>query len=133
MTNDTEQHDNEFAKFKEEVLDQGPESCLPKNLAHFWLGKLSTQANILLKDGTPPGNTRYTELLAALIQILFHKNTNRSEHAIEVALTELFEHCQNYAIELSLEEVYRKTEMKYNAATLDTILTNRDVNIWQDE
>lgn len=124
-----EKNEGTLSNFKEEVLDQGAESCLPKNLSHYWLNRLSAQAAAMLEDGSSPTDQKCSEIIAALICILFYKNGH--SESLEVCMDELFEYCKNYAIELSLEEAYRKTEIKYEAATLDTILTLRDVKVWK--
>lgn len=123
MTSDN----TDLTRFKKEVLYYGAESCLPKNLSHYWLDRLSMQANTLLVEEHSVEEQSCPEIFAALIFLLFHKNQPEAE--IQVSLEELFKHCQHYAIELSLEEVHRKTNVKYEAATLDTILTERRVKV----
>ena len=44
---------------------------------------------------------------------------------LSLTLEELFELGKSYATELYLEQMYRKTELDYEPATLDTTLTNR--------
>lgn len=46
----------------------------------------------------------------------------------EVAtMNKLFDHLQTYRIELALEEIRRKTDVKASPVTIDTIFTNRSV------
>ena len=44
-------------------------------------------------------------------------------------IDKLFEHMQDYRIELALEEVRRKTDVSPEPATLESIFTNRSVEV----
>lgn len=48
-------------------------------------------------------------------------------------MEDMFTYMQRFRIELALEEVSRKTDIKYEPATLDTILTERGGETWKDE
>jgi hypothetical protein len=50
---------------------------------------------------------------------------------IEVSLEDMYEYVQRFRMELALEEARRKTDVKYNAATLETILTEREIETWR--
>jgi hypothetical protein len=52
---------------------------------------------------------------------------------IEVPFEEFHAHVNRYRIELGFEEVHRKTDIKYNPATLETILTDREITTWKEE
>ena len=65
-------------------------------------------------------------MMGALLGILFAKNLGAE---VSVSLDTLFEHMQSYREELALEEISRKTDVKVAPATLETILTNRVVEL----
>ena len=58
------------------------------------------------------------------MHILFAKNGGRE---ITESMNKLFDHLQTYRIELALEEIRRKTDVKASPVTIDTIFTNRSV------
>lgn len=117
-------------KFRDEVLQSGPESTLPKNLSDYWLGALQQHLDDYLEgvgerdEEDDEAGSSMSLPLAAIIHILFAKNGGE---AVSYGLEEMFENFQNYRIELALEEINRKTDMKSAPATLQTIFTNRDV------
>ncbi|WP_289169191.1 hypothetical protein [uncultured Pseudoalteromonas sp.] len=115
-------------RFKTEVLVTGPESSLPCNLSDEWLDILLGQANEfseaeeLVKEGE---NVRVTEIMAAVIHILMAKNGFKE---VSIEESKLFSCIEQYTLELSLEEISRKTEFNINAATIENIFTNRNAD-----
>lgn len=110
--------------FKSEVLDKGPESTLPCNLPEKWLNYLATQAEEVLEGRE--GSTM-SEVLAAVIHIFMAKSPEQSE--IQMSSDDLFGYLQDYRIELALEEVRRQTDTKPSPASIETIFTNREVDL----
>ncbi len=108
-------------QFKLDVLDQGPEACLPVNLREEWRETLSQGIERYLDD---EDDSRLSLVLGALVIILFGKNPGAE---VSMPLETIFEHMQSYRLELALEEVRRKTEVKIVPATLETIFTDRDL------
>lgn len=108
-------------QFKLDVLDQGPEACLPVNLSEEWRETLSQGIERYLDD---EDDSRLSLVLGALVIILFGKNPGAE---VNMPLETIFEHMQSYRLELALEEVRRKTEVKIVPATLETIFTDRDL------
>lgn len=110
-------------EFKREVLEKGPESTLPSGLSDKWLATLSTQAEEMIggtrNSGTP-------EVVAALVHVLLAKYGHEKT---VIGTEELHEYFQQYRIELALEGIRRYTEMKLPAATIDTIFTERNLDV----
>lgn len=123
------QKENTLHLFKQEVLDTGADACLPSNLSDYWLETLSRQADEVLEGSGENSNS--AALLAAILHILQAKNESATE--IKVPLEKLFDFYQSYRIELGLEEVHRKTDIKYDPATLASIFTDRTVTTWRDD
>ena len=113
------------ARFYKEVFMSSAEAVLPKNLSDEWLDILLTQAQCMhnKEDGS-----RFTWLVSTVLQILI----NRSEKSeFSVTEDELVEYLNNYSTELSLEKINRVTDVKTSSATLQTILTNRAIEMTQ--
>lgn len=122
-------NDDLISRFKTEVMDTGPESTLPCNLTDEWLDVLLMQADKMANleelesaDGRPI----CTELLAGVLHILMAKS---GFEGVSIEESELMHVMEMYALELSMENVSRKTEFRCEPATLETIFTNRTVTI----
>ena len=105
-------------QFKNEVLNNGAEAALPCNLSDKWLNILVSQG-----ENLPGDENSTTELLAVVLHLLFFKNDYKKE--VSINEKQLLDYTEAYVIELSFEEICRKTEFKLNPATLDTIFTDR--------
>ena len=116
--------------FKKEVTDTGVGACLPKNLSNKWLSYLSEQIEDMLFDNESEHES-YAEVTAAVIFLIQEKEIEKD--AFSISYEDLYDYFDKYRIELSLETVHRQTKIKYEAATLDTIFTERDVKIWRTE
>lgn len=71
-------------------------------------------------------------VVAVIVRMLDAKLPERAA-MIEVPLEEFHAHVNRYRIELAFEEVHRKTDIKYNQATLETIFTDREIATWKHE
>ncbi|MBD9634615.1 hypothetical protein [Pseudomonas sp. PDM19] len=115
-------------KFQQEVLSSSPEATLPCNLNDYWLSELQEHLEecfrVLSQGCDDEENEAMSLPLAAIVHILFAKNAGAIN---EMPLEDLFRHFEDYRLELALEQVRRKTDVKAEPATLATIFTNRDV------
>lgn len=114
-------------RFRSEVLASSPQSTLPCNLSGVWLEVLSQQATSLLEG---PPEARTTEIVAALLHIVSAKH---APDEVSLDEAELFSYFQQYRIELALEEVRRYSAMAPSAASIETIFTERDVQLSRRE
>jgi hypothetical protein len=108
-------------RFKLEVLDGGPEACLPANLSDEWRETLSQVIDRYVDDCD---DSQFGLVMAALLRILSGKNSGAE---VNVPLDKMFEYLQFYRLELALETVRRETDVKAVPATLKTIFTDRDL------
>lgn len=119
-------------RFQDEVLNTGPEATLPSNLNDYWLTEIQQTLERLFEDMENPEETENGDNmslpLAAIMHILFAKNSDKE---IKASMEEIFKHFEDYRIELALEEIRRKTDVKAEPATITTIFTNRDVTFSQ--
>lgn len=116
------------SRFNEEVLCNGPEAALPRNLSDAWLAEMQHSVecyfSALEKEKAEGEDDGLSLPLLAIIQILCAKNGGQVS---EMALTEVFDCLEYYRLELALEDVRRKTDFQAEPATMETIFTNRDV------
>ncbi len=117
-----------FDAFKSEVLDRGPEACLPSNLPDKWLLYLGEQAEKIILDQSEDASM--TELMSVIVIILSEKRGY--QNPISINIEEIFKLIHIYAAELALEVVSRKSSQKYEPATLANILDDRDVKVWTE-
>jgi hypothetical protein len=115
-------------RLQTEILDKGAEACLPKNLTDEWLEHVSTLLERMLNGEDGEG---YGICLAVVLHLLQTKLPLGESGDFSVSQDELFEYMKRYQIELALETVHRKTEIQYKQATLETILTDREVETWK--
>ena len=114
--------------FKSEVTDQGPEACLPVRLNDLWLLAVLQSADEMHGEGD--GSIDGALAMAALLNLLEGKQLAMEQAAIDLGM--VLRLLSDYRIELALEMVHRRTEVRYEPATLLTIFTNRVVDTWID-
>lgn len=115
-------------RFKREVTDLGPVACLPRSLSDAWLNALIHSADVLIAGEDQSAES--TLALAALLTIL--QGSHRSEQLLSTDVHTHLRILTDFRIELALELVHRSTDVHYEAATLQTIFTGREVSIWRD-
>jgi len=115
-------------EFRRQVTDLGPAACLPQALSDDWLFALMHSADALIagEDQTPAGALA----LAAVLTIL--GGTQRSHQVLNADGLTQVKIFNDFRIELAMELAHRRTDAQYEAATLQTIFTDRDVFIWRD-
>lgn len=108
---------------------QDAEAALPCNLSDFWLELISRDLDHMGDDDSeeePPHTISGPMYL--ILKILLHKaGTNQMELSDE----ELYQYFVDYQLEVGLEMVSRRTDVKAEPATLATIFTDRDVMVHQ--
>lgn len=111
-------------------MNLGAEATLPCNLTDYWLSEIQMHLVKLFESMAATAELKTEQSmalpLAAVIHILFAKG---STEKLEVSLDEIFDYFKYYRAELALEEIRRKTDFKAEPASIQTILTNRDVSI----
>lgn len=109
-------------KFKRNVIEHGADACLPVNLSDEWLDYLDAELACLDDEESDLSCS-----LAAIVTILMAKNAHQDEYSATV--DELFDKIIEFKIEIGLEIVMRRTEIKYKPANLDNIFTNREIEV----
>lgn len=121
---------SDISKLKKEVLDHGPEAALPANLPDVWI-KLIARDLEMHRNGAIEKNEDHSYLsapLAIIIRILCGKN-GKNEHEVRFSGKELLNFLDHLQFEIALEEIRRCSNMSLEPATLETIFTDRSVNI----
>ncbi len=114
---------------RSEVLTQPPEAALPRNLSDYWLDLIGRDLEECVGDGA--GNhDESTPYMTAPLALILHILTGKTgSNKLEVPLDDMFKYFQDYRIEIALESVRRRTDIRPEAATLETIFTERDVQV----
>lgn len=110
----------DLERLKNEVLSQPADAALPCNLSDYWLATISKSLELFFEN--TEGDGLITAPMALIIHILAGKNGNKE---IQISYKEIFTLLENYQLEIGLEEVNRKTNVKTSPATLETIFTDR--------
>lgn len=117
---------SDLQRLKQEVLDQGPEAALPANLPDHWLDMIARDLEETVGTGGHGGDSSsYASAPLALIVRIMEAKT--SSERLEISLETLHRYFCDLRIEINLEIVNRRTEIKVESATLETIFSNRDV------
>ncbi len=112
-------------------MSRGAEACLPRNLPDEWLEMAAQSAEDILDEAAvPAAEPRGAIALAALLCILEAKKATGG--SLEVSYEQLHEYVNMYRIELSLELVHRHSDIKYEPASLNLILTDREITTWRE-
>jgi hypothetical protein len=111
-------------KLRPEILTHSPEAALPCNLSNHWLAQVEASLEQVLQVGGEESGQYMAGPLALILHLLRGK---AGSDEFEVSEDKLFEHFVDYRIEVALEEVNRRSDIKSTSATLATIFTNRSV------
>jgi hypothetical protein len=110
-------------RLSKEVLNQGAEAALPCNLPDEWLDLLERDLEMILQEGD---YSYLTAPLAILAHLMLHKNGGNGKK-VTLSEEDLYNYLRYLHFEIALETVRRNTNIAPEPATMETILTNRDV------
>ena len=118
----------EVERLKTEILANARVSALPCNMSDEWLRLLARDFTEALDHPDAPRIVRTrSALFAPMAVILYLLTEKQNTSQLAVPLDLMHKHCQQYQMELQLELVRRETDAPLTPASLETILTNRDV------
>jgi hypothetical protein len=119
----------DLQQLRQDVLTKGPEAALPSRLSDYWLELISRDLECL--DGVDAENdSTESHSMAGPLALILHILLGKSGGTqLTVPEEDMYRYFQDYRIEIGLEEVSRRTDIKMSPATIDTIFTNRDVDI----
>lgn len=112
----------DFMKLKAEVIDKDPAAALPSNLSTEWLEQLDVSLELILCNLGRGADGHLAAPLALVVRLLFARSPTL---AVEVSENQLFRYIQDYYVEISIELLNRRTNIRTTSATMETIFTNR--------
>lgn len=121
---------SDLQQLKREVLSLLPENALPANLPDRWLNMLARDLNktVIGKGGLVGGSCCYAA--APLALILHYLLSNKPPgQGIKISLDRLYGYYCNLQAAFNVEMAHRKTGLKVERVTLDTIFTDRAVRL----
>jgi len=119
-------------RLRHEVLDRDVGACLPVRLNDEWLSILSRSADTMLGNATDGDEISGAACMAVILRIL-DATINKDYKRMEIRHEEMREYFVRYRMELALQEVVRNSDVRYEPATLETILTERHVVTWREQ
>jgi hypothetical protein len=122
-----------FERIRGELLERNAEACLPCNLSDEWLGYLAASADKMLGNENLEAEAANEAAALAVVIRLIDAKVEPSATGMEIPIDDMYVYMQRFRIELALEEVHRKTDIKYEPATVSTIMTERNVETWKDK
>lgn len=112
----------DLVDLKTDVLDKGPAAALPCKLSDLWLDRVADSLQQFF-EGSESESGQYLEApLALVMQLLFAQTTSLE---LEVSDARIERCLRAYRIEVALETVNRRTDVKTTPASLDTIFSDR--------
>lgn len=112
----------DLVALKVDILDHEPAAALPCKLSDYWLDQVSASLEQVLENPGDDSGQSLAGPLALVVHILFAR---AARPELEVSHSHLYECLRSYRIEVALEVVNRRTNVKTTPATLDTIFTDR--------
>jgi hypothetical protein len=118
----------DLVELKKQILDKEPAAALPCQLSDYWLDQVEESLEQVLENPDIDAGSYLAGPLALVVHILFARTAS---HELEVSHSQLYECLRSYRIEVALEAVSRRTNVKSAPASLDTIFADRLVtSIW---
>jgi len=112
----------DLVELKKQILDKEPAAALPCQLSDYWLDQVAESLERVLEDPDIDSGSYLAGPLALVVHILF---AGTATHELEISHSQLYECLRSYQIEVALEAVSRRTNVKTTPASLDTIFTDR--------
>lgn len=112
----------DLVELKKQILDKEPAAALPCKLSDYWLDQVAESLERVFEDPDIDSGSYLAGPLALVVHILFARTAT---HELEVSHSQLYECLRLYSIEVALEAVNRRTNVKTTPASLDTIFTDR--------
>lgn len=118
----------DIERFRTEVLANAGVSALPCNMSTEWLMLSIRDFTEALEHPDSPSITRTRSALTTCLAVILHLLTEKQcTRQVVVSLDQMLEYCRQYQMELKLELMRRRVVAPLLPATLETILTNREV------
>lgn len=117
----------DLAKLADQVLSLPPASALPCNLSDDWLALISRDLAGAFDEIDISESME--QLMAAPLALVIHILRGQGTTGQEISHEEAMGYLNAYRIEVALELVTRKTDVKSTPATMATIFRQRDIMV----
>lgn len=125
--NDEQLPKSDLNRLKQEVLSRPPIAALPCNLPDHWLDMIARDLEEVVGNSEYGGDDTFSYAAAPLALIIHILEGRASSKGIPIPFDELYRYFCDLRIEVSLEMVSRRTNIRAEPATLETIFTGREV------
>src|SRR5450830_627132 len=112
----------DLVELKKDILDKHPSAALPCQLSDFWLDRIADSLAQVLENPCDESRGYLAGPLALVAHLLFARS---SSSELEVSQLHLYEYLRAYRVEVALEVMNRRTDLRATSASLETIFTDR--------
>jgi hypothetical protein len=112
----------DLVDLKANVLDKDAAAALPCQLSDLWLDRVADSLQEFFEGSEPESGQYLAAPLALVMRLLFAQTTSLE---LDVSDTRIERCLRAYRIEVALEAVNRRTDVKTTPASLDTIFGDR--------
>ncbi|MDD2809374.1 hypothetical protein [Rhodoferax sp.] len=118
----------DLSLFEKEVLFHHPDVALPKNLSDHWLDLIGRDLDVLIGDREPEYDMSLHRggPVSLVMRLLAGK---KGTNSIKIELEKLQTYLIELQVEINLELINRRTDVRTSGATLKTIFENRQVSV----
>ena len=88
-------------RLKKDLLDRGPDACLPAHLSDEWLSTLANSADAMLGNGSADEDATGAACMAVIFRLIDAKQSEKSK-LMKVPLAQMREYFVRYRLELAL-------------------------------
>ncbi len=117
---------SDLKRLHDEVGAGLPEAALPSHLSDYWLALIARDLEAIadLGNAKKEHSISHTAAPLAIIVQIFSGKLGANE--FEISMEDLRNYFEDLWIEINMEIISRKTDLKIEPATLETIFTDRD-------
>jgi len=117
---------SDLSLLKEQVLDHPPSAALPRNLSDQWIELIGRDLDVCFADIEPENNAP-SHMAAPLALVVCLLSGKLGTRRIQIQLDRLEFYLTHLRAEIALELISRQTNLRINAATLETIFEDRQL------
>lgn len=118
---------SDLDRLKQEVLSVPPIAALPCNLPDHWLEMIARDLEKIVGDGECSEDDTSSYVVASLALIIRILEGKTPSQEIKIPFVVLFLYFNELRMEVNLEISRRRTDIRTEPATLETIFTGREV------
>jgi hypothetical protein len=117
---------SDLSLLKKQVLDHPPSAALPRNLSDQWIALIGRDLDVCFADIEPEKDAP-THMAAPLALVMCLLSGKHKTTKIQIQFDKLEFYLAHLRAEIALELISRQTNLRINAATLETIFEDRQL------